>query len=108
MAALLGLSIAGCGDEGGAGGPNGVPAAAGDTPAVPPGAPYDLSGRQWSKLSQAEQFLAATAFINDNSDRCKGADVGSVSVFVTKSYADEVAPDVAAAEVLAAGCDAGG
>jgi hypothetical protein len=112
MAALTGLSAAGCGDDGQvATTPDGAPAAGENTPAsatpdVPPGAPYDLDGRQWGKLPQADQFLAATAFINDNPDRCEGAEIGSVSFYVTNAYANDFPPGVAAAEVLAAGCDA--
>ena len=112
MVALFGLFSAGCGgDEQGAAATGGAPAAGEDTPAsatpgVPPGAPYDLDGRQWGKLPQADQFLAVTAFINDNPDRCEGADIGSVSFYVTDAYANDLPPAAAAAEPLAAGCDA--
>lgn len=112
MVALTGLSVAGCGDDGQpATTPDGAPAAGENTPAsatpgVPPGAPYDLDGRQWGKLPQADQFLAVTAFINDNPDRCEGADIGSVSFYVTDAYANDLPPAAAAAEPLAAGCDA--
>ncbi len=107
MAALTGLSAAGCGDDGElATTPDGAPAAGENTPGVPPGAPYDLDGRQWGKLPQADQFLAVTAFINDNPDRCEGADIGSVSFYVTDAYANDLPPAAAAAEPLAAGCDA--
>jgi hypothetical protein len=76
------------------------------TPGVPPGAAYDLDGTAWLKLPQVEQFAAAQAYIDDNAARCEGADAADVATYVTTSYGADFPPDIAAAEVLAEGCDA--
>lgn len=109
--ALL-LPLAGCGDgDNTAGAPPGVPAAGpytppSGTPGVPEGASYDLDGRHWLKLTQAQQFEAANDYIADNPSRCEGVDVGAVVDYTTASYGYDFPPDIEASEVLAEGCDA--
>jgi hypothetical protein len=110
VAALALAAIPGCGG-GGDEGPPSVPAAGPDTPpsgspGVRAGAPYDVDGRGWLELSQAEQFEAAGAFIEDHPERCADAAVGSVSFYATNSYGTDFPLDIAAADVLLEGCDA--
>ena len=110
--ALIALPDPGCGDEQTpTGAPERVPAAGpytppSGTPGVPEGASYDLDGRKWLKLTQAQQFEAANDYIADNPDRCDGADVAAVVDYVTASYGFDFPPEIEAAEVLAEGCDA--
>ena len=111
-AVVLTLPRGACGDdEDAAGAPPGVPAAGpytppSGTPGVPEGASYDVDGRHWLKLTQAQQFEAATDFIADNPSRCEQVDVGAVVGYTTESYGYDFPPDIAAAEVLAEACDA--
>lgn len=88
-----------------------VPAAGENTPAagtpgVPVGAPYDVDGGQWVGLSKGEQFDAAGAYIEDNPERCEGAGLAAVAIYVTNSYGIDFPAYVPASEVLAEGCDA--
>ena len=113
VAALAALTLAiGCGgEERDLGAPQGVPAAGENTPpagtpGVPEGAPYDLDGNRWKRLSQGEQFDAAAAYVEDNPERCEGADVGIVAFYVTNSYSTDFPLEIPAADVLAEGCDA--
>ena len=81
--------------------------AASGTPGVPAGASYDVDGYEWRKLTQAQQFEAASDFIAANSPgRCKGAEVGQVVGYTTDSYGFDFPLDIEASEVLAEGCDA--
>lgn len=111
-AAVMG-GAAGCGgeDESEPGAAKGVPAAGENTPpagtpGVPPGASYDLDGRGWRKLSRPEMFSAATDYIADNPEICKGADLGIVTFYVTNSYGADFPLDIPAADVLSEGCAA--
>jgi hypothetical protein len=76
------------------------------TPGVPGGAPYDLDGRGWRRISPAEAERAAGAYIEDNPDRCRNADPAAVAEYVTPSYLYDFPLDIPAADVLAEGCDA--
>ncbi len=110
--ALIALPIAGCGDEETpTGAPEGVPAAGpytppSGTPGVSEGASYDLDGRKWLRLTQAQQFETANDFIADTPERCDGAEVGAVVDYTTDSYGSDFPLEIEAAEVLAEGCDA--
>jgi hypothetical protein len=111
-AIVLVLPPAGCGDEENApGAPPGVPAAGpytppSGTPGVPEGASYDVDGKHWLKLTQAQQFEAAGDFIDDNPSRCEDVDIGAVVDYTTDSYGYDFPPDIEASEVLAEACDA--
>lgn len=110
-ALALALLIAGCGGDDGYGEASGPPAAGANTPAagtpgVEPGVPYDVDGDDWERLGQTDRFEAATRFIEDNPERCEGADVGIVTFYVTNSYGLDFPRDIPAADVLAEGCDA--
>ena len=104
--------LGGCGGEQSTvGEAKGVPAAGENTPpsgtpGVPEGASYDVDGYDWKKLSQSEMFTAATDYIADHPEICKGADVGIVSFYVSNSYGIDFPPDIAAADVLSEGCAA--
>lgn len=104
--------LAGCGEDGDEiGQSDRVPAAGANTPpagtpGVPEGASYDVDGRGWKKLSQTEQFAAATDYIADNPEICAGADVGTVSFYVGNSYGTDFPLDIPAADLLSEGCAA--
>lgn len=106
---LLAL-FAGCGgDEPEA--PQSVPAAGENTPpsgtpGVPAGAPYDVDGDGWKRLSKDEQFQASQAYIDDNPERCGGADNAAVAIYVTTSYGVDFPTYAPASELLAEGCAA--
>ena len=105
------LALSGCGGSE-EGDPAEVVPAAGEntppsgTPGVPAGAPYDVDGNGWFKLSKGEQFEAAAAYIEDNPERCGDAPVDAVAIYVTNSYGLDFPAYVPASEVLAEGCAA--
>lgn len=107
LALLAAGAIAACGEDSGERPPAAGPYTPGSgTPGVPAGAPYDVDGRQWLDLGQRARFEATEAFIEDNPERCDGADVGAVAFYATNSFGTDFPLDVPAADALAEGCDA--
>ena len=105
------LALSGCGGSE-EGDPAEVVPAAGEntppsgTPGVPAGAPYDVDGTDWSKLTKDERFEAASAYIEDNPERCGDAAVDAVAIYVTTSYGLDFPVYAPASELLAEGCAA--
>ena len=108
---ILALAAGGCGGED-EGDPAEVVPAAGEntppsgTPGVPAGAPYDIDGNGWVKLSKGEQFEVAAAYIEDNPERCGDAPVDAVAIYVTTSIGTDFPLYAPASEALAEGCAA--
>ena len=108
------LALAGCGGDDDPTGPELVPAAGEntpmETPGVPAGASYDVSGSEWLDLDSGERDEAAADFVADNPGPCGEDDPGETSATV-RDYADatlgtDYPLNAPVAELLAEGCAA--
>ena len=109
------LAFAGCGDDPEEGGLTVKPAAGADTPmetpGVPPGSTYDVSGSEWIELDSGERDQAAEDFVADNPASCSGAEDREASAKTVRDYADatlgtDYPLNAPVAELLAEGCAA--
>jgi len=108
------LALAGCGDDGDSTGPTVVPAAGENTPmqtpGVPAGAAYDVSGSEWLELGSDERAAAADEFVADNPDACGegGAPDTAETVrdFADATLGTDYPLNAPVAELLAEGCAA--
>ena len=115
-AALLALlPIAGCGGGDESTGPKVVPAAGADTPmetpGVPSGASYDVTGNEWLELGDEKRLAAAGDFVADNRGECSNEDNREADPGVVRDYADaSLGTDYPltspVSELLAEGCAA--
>ena len=115
IAFALALSGVACGGDDEDSGLEVVPAAgdltpSADTPGVPPGSSYDLTGNEWVELDDLERFEAAQDFVADNPDACESPD-GSAAADPVRDYADSAIGtdypfNAPMAELLAEGCAA--
>jgi len=110
----LGLMLSACGEEDDSG--DEFPPAAGeltpssDTPGVPPGATYDLTGSEWDELEDVERFEATLDYIADNPGECE-SDEGTAAADPVRDYAEvalgtDYPFNEPMAELLAEGCAA--
>ena len=107
--------VAGCEDDSEEGGLTVKPAAGAETPmetpGVPPGSSYDVSGSEWLELDSGERDQAAEDFVADNPDACSGAEDRQASAKTVRDYADatlgtDYPLNAPVAELLAEGCAA--
>ena len=80
------------------------------TPGVPAGSTYDVSGSEWLELDADERDRAAADFVADNPDECGEEDAGATAETV-RDYADatlgtDYPLNAPVAELLAEGCAA--
>jgi hypothetical protein len=109
------LAVVGCGDDPEEDGPTVKPAAGADTPmetpGVPPGSSYDVSGSEWLALDSGERDRAAEDFVADNPSACSGGEDREASAETVRDYADatlgtDYPLNAPVAELLAEGCAA--
>jgi hypothetical protein len=108
------LLLAGCGGDDESDGPTVSPAAGADTPMQTPGVPagsaYDVSGSEWLELDAAERDRAAADFVADNPDACGEEDPAATAATVRDYAATTLGTDyplnAPVAELLAEGCAA--
>lgn len=116
LAALaLMLPLAGCGGNDDDLGVVPVPAAGentpgAETPGVPAGASYDVTGAEWQRLEELERFEAAQDYVADHPADCRLAE-GSAAADPVRDYADsslgtDYPLNAPIAELLAEGCAA--
>jgi len=111
----IALTLGACGDDDESSGIEPIPAAGeftppDDTPGVPAGASYDVTGNEWLELEDVERFEAAQDYVADHPRECEGPD-GFAAADPVRNYTDSsIGTDfpltVPIAELLAEGCAA--
>jgi hypothetical protein len=109
---IVAIALVACGGDDEQRGATVVPAAGqyaqtdDSTPGVPPGASYDLTAAEWSKLSEAKQLAAVSDYVDDNPDACEDADPSRVRDYAEVSAGNDYPLTSPVAELLAEGCAA--
>lgn len=106
----LGLGLAACGDDQDLG-VQPLPAAGeltppNETPGVPSGSTYDVTGSEWLDLEDLERFTATQDYIADHSDECGRAAADPVRNYVDASIGTDYPLNEPIAELIAEGCAA--
>lgn len=77
-----------------------------NTPGVPTGATYDLDGNGYLALNAKQTVTAASDFVKDHPNACKGADPGRVAAYAYTSIGTDFPLTSPAADALTEGCAA--